>query len=122
MLAVTVLEQKGFIRRGKQYWDHRVRQDSSAYYIQEQTLLSVSWGHAPTRGGGEIYEQGRQEQLSPSAAGNGPHRRLSFLAPHKKTVAQTECQEPAPLQPWKPKTGTVPPQYYGSVCIAETPR
>lgn len=45
--GAVALEQKGFIRRGKRYQDHRVRQASSAYCIQEQLPLPVSWGHAP---------------------------------------------------------------------------
>ena len=105
--GAVALEQKGVIRRGKRYQDHRVRRTSSAYCIQEQPPLSVSWGHAPTRGGGEIYEQGRQEQLSPSAAGQrlgigGCHslrRARKFL--HKlsaRTRPFTAVESPKPGQ------------------------
>ena len=73
--AITALEQKGFIRRVKRYQDRpngSVRQTSNAYYIQEQPPLPASWGHTPSRGGGEIYEQEEEERSKPSAAGQSP--------------------------------------------------
>ena len=70
--AITALEQKGFIRRGKRYQDRpngSVRQTSNAYYIQEQPPLPATWGHTTSRDSGVIYEQDEGERSKPSAAG-----------------------------------------------------
>lgn len=45
--GAVALEQKGFIRRGKQYEGLRVRQDGNAYYIQEQPPAPCFLGARP---------------------------------------------------------------------------
>ena len=69
--AISVLEQRGFIRRVKRYQNRpngSVRQTSNAYYILEPPL-PISRGHPTPGDGGDIHEQDEGEQLKPSAAG-----------------------------------------------------